>query len=426
MFAINLPSKVQKIIKTLENNGFEAFVVGGCVRDSLLKEKFSRFANLIPKDWDIATSAKPFEAMGVLKSAKFLVVPTGIKHGTISAIDGKKVYEVTTYRIDGEYEDYRKPKEIFFIQNLLQDLSRRDFTFNAMAYHSTLGLVDPYGGQGDLEEGLIAAVGDPHKRFQEDALRILRALRFASRFGFKISALTKEAIFSHQRLLDFISKERIREEFNGILCGEFAEDICKEYVQIISFIFKNIGVDFEKNISVFEVLNHCPNDFCIRMAALFCTIKKPKESLQDFLEEFKYDKKTRKTIIELFQYASLDFSTQENQIKKHLQLLGKEKFKMLLELKIAQAKAFALTDRIEKFYEISVKSQKILHNQEAFMLQDLSINGNDIKKLGIQEGKEIKIILEYALDGVVNKKVPNSRDALIVFIKNFIQSNIGS
>ncbi|PAF47518.1 hypothetical protein BKH46_03570 [Helicobacter sp. 12S02634-8] len=419
MFAITLPPKVQEIVQALEKSGFEAFVVGGCVRDCLLQAYFTHFTSLRPKDWDIATSATPIEATQVLRSMGFQVVPTGLRYGTISVIDHPASYEITTYRTDGDYQDCRKPKEVKFVRRLDMDLSRRDFTINAMAYNPVLGLIDPFLGREDLRKGLIRAVGNANKRFTEDALRILRALRFASRLGFQIAPPTHQAIFACQHLLKFVSKERITQEFKGIICGEFAYQVCKEYAPILAFI---LGIDLRDSQSL-AVLARSPNDFFVRILALISTQSHHTQALSQICAHLRLDKKSQKCITQLVAHISLEFCPQDKWLKQHLALLGQEGLEILLALKIAQASAFGLDDTKERLVQIAQKIQDILLAQEPFRLQDLCINGNDLKKLGIKEGKGIKTMLEYALNLVMDKKVPNSREALMACIKNFIQSN---
>ncbi|PAF43207.1 hypothetical protein [Helicobacter sp. 11S02596-1] len=424
MVVIDLPSSVVKIIQILENNGFEAFVVGGCVRDSLLQQSVPKFANIAPKDWDIATSAKPLEAMEVLQSANFHIVPTGVAYGTISVIINHRAYEVTTYRIDGEYHNHRKPKQVFFTPHLRQDLSRRDFTINAMAYHPSFGLIDPYGGQKDLEAKRIVAVGEAKKRFEEDALRILRALRFASRFGFEIASRTNSAMFACQKLLDFVSKERIKEEFRGIICGEFAREICVQYTPII---FENLS--FSPTPLSLEILQHCPQDFATRFLALLPPPPYPSKahskSLQafckDILEQIfatlPYDKKFKTTIDLLYRHAFRQESFTGILIKKYLRAMGEDNFGKLLDFKIAHAQALGANKEIQELCKVAKDFQKILEEKQAFRLQDLKVNGDDIHALGITQGKEIGKVLELLLDGVINGEVANSKTDLIAFVK---------
>ena len=207
MITINLPEKVKFIIDTITAAGFEAFAVGGCIRDSILGRN--------PADWDITTSAKP-EQVKALFAKTF---DTGIQHGTITVLLDKEGFEVTTYRIDGEYEDSRHPKEVVFTSNLIEDLKRRDFTINAMAYNETVGLVDEFGGLEDIDRGVIRCVGDPGERFSEDALRIMRAIRFSAQLGYEIEENTKQAIVELADTLQNISAERIQVELVKLLCS---------------------------------------------------------------------------------------------------------------------------------------------------------------------------------------------------------------
>ena len=214
---IKMPVQAQKIIKRLEEAGHEAYIVGGCVRDSILGKH--------PADWDITTSASPVE----IKELFSYTIDTGIEHGTVTVMADHQPFEVTTYRVDGKYEDHRRPKEVHFTKSLEEDLLRRDFTINAMAYSDTKGLVDLYGGRADLEEGIIRCVGNASERFDEDALRILRALRFQAQLGFQIEEETKAAIRRQARFLKDISAERIRVELDKLLVSDHPEVLGDAY-----------------------------------------------------------------------------------------------------------------------------------------------------------------------------------------------------
>ena len=210
---ISIPEKVNELLIKLNRNGFEAFIVGGCVRDSILGKT--------PHDWDICTNAKPDGIKECL--SKYHTIDTGIKHGTVSVEIDKEIFEITTYRIDGEYSDNRHPKNVDFTTNIIDDLARRDFTINAIAYNDEKGIVDPYHGCEDLKLGTIRCVGEPEKRFREDALRIIRALRFASVYSFRIDSSTAQAILDNRILLNNVSAERIACELNRLVCGDGAE-----------------------------------------------------------------------------------------------------------------------------------------------------------------------------------------------------------
>lgn len=227
---IVLPKEVQEVLAALSQSGYKAYVVGGCVRDSLL--------GLVPKDWDVTTSALPEETRRVFADRP--VIGTGIQHGTVTVLmDGMPV-EVTTYRTDGAYSDHRRPDEVHFTPELREDLARRDFTINAMAYHPNEGIVDYYGGQMDCERGIIRCVGDPAERFEEDALRILRALRFASVLGFSMDSRTREQLIVKRGLLSHMAMERITSEFSRLLCGEKASEVLRGFPTVVGVFLPEI------------------------------------------------------------------------------------------------------------------------------------------------------------------------------------------
>ncbi|PAF52393.1 hypothetical protein [Helicobacter sp. 13S00477-4] len=423
MFEIALPLEVRVIIEALQKADFEAFVVGGCVRDSLLKEQFDEFSPLYPKDWDIATSAKPESIRRVLEPLKIQVIPTGIKHGTISALIGKKIYEITTYRIDGEYIKHRRPKEVFFVSNLKDDLYRRDFTINAMAYHPDIGIFDPFDGKNDLKNKIIKAVGNPNERFKEDALRILRALRFASRFGFEIDTLTKKAIWSHKKLLKFISKERIREEIKGILCGKWAGDVLREYIEIIGFAWSGENNIFERIIhdkeKILQAIAFCPQEFIPRIAILIYESQITLQRSDEILAQLYFDKKTQKTIFELIRHIPIEFVEEKSWIKKYLNILGQQRFKVLLGIKSAQYKSEGKPQGIIKIKKIGIMLEEIIQKNEPFSLKDLAINGYHLKEIGVPR-KKIGIMLEAMLEAIIDEKISNRQDELKKFAKGLL------
>ena len=235
MLKISIPENVNSLISKLNNSGFEAYVVGGCVRDSLL--------GIEPNDWDITTSAKPDEIKSLFSD--YQLIEVGEKHGTITVVIDYTPYEITTYRLDGAYSDNRRPDSVSFTSSLEEDLSRRDFTVNAMAYNDDNGLVDPFNGEIDLQYKALRCVGDPDKRFNEDALRILRALRFASTYNLSIEGTTSNSIVRNRLLLNNISAERIQNEFSKMLCGDNINLILRRYKDVISVFISKIVSTFE-------------------------------------------------------------------------------------------------------------------------------------------------------------------------------------
>ncbi|MBQ8825441.1 MAG: polya polymerase, partial [Ruminococcus sp.] len=273
---LKIPYNVEKILERLHKNNHKAYVVGGCVRDSLLKKT--------PHDWDICTDALPEEIISCFK--EYSVVPTGLKHGTVSVIINHTPYEITTFRTESSYSDHRRPDSIKFVRSLKEDLSRRDFTINAMAYNIEEGFFDYFGGQSDLKNKCIRCVGNPEKRFTEDALRILRCIRFASTYSFYIDTETEKAIFSCAKYLKYISKERIQHELCGFLCGNGCTEILRNYKEIIFLIIPALkpldGFNQHNLYHKYDVWNHTietihntpSNDFVLRLSALLHDIGK--------------------------------------------------------------------------------------------------------------------------------------------------------
>lgn len=415
MYKIELPQSVCKLLDLFASEGFEAFVVGGCIRDSLL-EQYKKTSNLFtPKDWDIATNAKPLETIEVLKRAKIFNFPTGIQYGTITAMLKGKNYEITTYRSESEYILHRRPRNIEFVGTLSQDLSRRDFTINAMAYHPRYGLIDIHNGINHLKSNLICAVGDASKRFEEDSLRILRALRFASRFSFDICSETKIAIFSKKNLLNFISKERILYELKGILQGKAAAEILVEFDEIVDI---SMGGSLRNvNELKLKALAYCSNDFAQCIAILF--LDKTLEEINCISKNLKFSNIDKKHILLFLKYAFFEIYDEKIWVKKWLDILGEDSVKLeaILNFKLAIAKAKEAHEEVEKLQRVLELEKTIFQNQEVFSLKNLSINGNDLKGIGIKNGKKIKKMLDIALKAVIEEKVFNTREDLISFLK---------
>lgn len=410
---IILPKDVSRIIEILEDKNYEAYVVGGCVRDKLLGH--------IPKDWDIATSAKPNMTMKILSSKNISIFPTGIKYGTISAFLNKKAYEITTYRIEKDYLNHRKPSEVDFTQNIKYDLSRRDFTINALAYHPKRGLLDYFGGLKDLENKIIKAIGKPKNRFDEDALRILRAIRFASKLGFKIEPKTKNQIFKQKNLLSQISRERILNELKEIIKGKNIKKILNEYLEII---YATLDIPFSKSLDKFTgtFISNCSKKYILRFLVLFMDIfEGDKKNIEMTLKNLKFSNKDKNSILNLIDYYQLEVLCNKIVMKKYLNQMGIKDFEFFLELKIAYIKTYEKNKAKIKFLKETINNIPNLIKEGVF-LNDLKINGNDIKKLGIKQGIKIKKILNLALIEVINEKIPNDKNSLINFClanKNF-------
>ncbi len=384
---MKLPEDVNYILGKLLDSGYEAYVVGGAVRDFLLGDK--------PGDYDITTSALPSEMKSVFKNEKTL--DTGIKHGTVSIILNHKAYEVTTYRIDGEYLDARHPESVSFTRNISEDLSRRDFTVNAMAYNEESGLVDLFSGEEDLKSGVIRAVGFAEKRFEEDALRILRALRFASKLDFKIEENTSKAIFKKASLLSKVAKERIYTEWIKLLEGKGAHRIIDAYRDVVKVFIPELD-----EISLPEEEKFSEADSSLRFISLFAD--KGAAAWLGALESLRADNKIKllgKILLENFKSKLYS----EYEMKLLLSKIGEENTEKLLNFRKLCGE---ISNEEEKLLE------KIITEKACFRLSDMALSGNDLAKIGIF-GRKTGEILTKALDAVMMGEIENEKDKLISF-----------
>ena len=396
---IKLPDEVRYIIDTLENGGFEAYAVGGCVRDSLLGRT--------PSDWDVCTSALPEQAMQCFDGCR--IIETGLRHGTITLMLNNQPFEVTTYRVDGKYTDNRRPDSVRFVNVLKRDLARRDFTVNAMAYNPKTGVVDYYGGRQDLASGKIKCVGNADKRFKEDALRIMRALRFASVFGFSIDSDTASAMRGNKKLLRNIAAERIATELNKLLLGDGVCEILSEHTEIIAEIIPEI---IGSNISY--GVENAPKDVILRLTMLFSGIGSP-DAAESILSRLKYDNDTIKAVSQLILYRFYEI-TDGRDIKKLLNKIGEERFRQLIEIK--KARAMALADGIRQnttaeLSRILSLTDEIIGQRQCYALKDLAVNGGDLIAAGVPEGVQIGIILNRLLNLVIDGEAENDKAVLI-------------
>ncbi len=443
---IKLPSQVKTAISKLAENGFEAYIVGGCVRDSLL--------GMEAHDYDITTSAQPEEVKKVFIG--YRVIETGIKHGTVTVIINKMPLEITTFRIDSDYCDNRHPENVTFTKSLKEDTARRDFTMNAIAYSDETGVCDYYNGTNDLNNKIIRCVGDADKRFNEDALRIMRALRFSSTLGFDIEQSTKAAIFKNKELLKNISSERIASEFVKLLCGKNVKNVLLEYAGVISVIIPEItpmiGFD-QKNIHhIYDVYTHTvtavdniENEPVLRMAAFFHDIGKPRcffekdgqghfyghaqvgaEMTSHILRRLKFDNAARETVVKLVKLHDVQIEQTETAVKRCMNRHSPEIFFMLLKIKRADTKAQSpiCFSRLEYLDGLEKTADKILNSKECFSLKQLEVNGSDIISLGISPGRQIGVILNRLLDEIIKSSLTNEKQVLLEYIKeNFLTEN---
>jgi len=432
-----IPNEVKYIIDTFETNGYEAYAVGGCVRDSLMPME--------PKDWDICTSALPQTTMELF--AKHHIIETGLKHGTITLMLEHKPFEITTYRIEGEYSDNRHPDNVEFVDNLKEDLSRRDFTINAMAYNPQRGIVDFFDGEADLNAGIIRCVGDAQKRFEEDALRIMRALRFAAVLGFAIDDKTVEAMYNKRELLKNIAAERIADELNKLIIGKNVRDILSKYMPVIGVIIPEllsaIGFEQRNPHHCYNVLDHillsidsAPKDVSIRLAMLFHDIAKPacytetdgighfyghpkisSEMAKEILMRLKYDNDTVETVSQLVLYHDSAILPDSKNIKRWLNKIGEERLRQLIDVKKADAVAQSANVREEKqrvLDAILALLNDIIDEQQCFSLKDLKVNGNDLIAMGVPEGISVGAILSQLMDMVIDEHVINDKAELLL------------
>lgn len=399
---IDLPKNVENIIGSLEEHGFEGFAVGGCVRDSLLKKT--------PKDWDITTDALPVDMKKIFKKT----FDTGIAHGTVTVLMDGVGYELTTYRIDGNYSDGRHPDSVSFSKNLSEDLCRRDFTINAMAYSHNKGIVDLFGGRKDLQKGIIRAVGDAKKRFDEDALRMLRAVRFAAQLGFKIDDDTFAAIKEKAKLLSNVSKERIFVELNKSLCGDFAQNIKMVYT---SGLYRYIGKEFAKldeNIYDFYPRKF-PNKKHMYWAVFLENIENV-EAVKKILFELKSDNATRNNTYLLVKELKNPLPSSDEDIRWSLHRIGADLFCDYIEILKSDKKNVDILDKIDT---IENRYSLILKENHAYEISMLDITGKDLMDIGISKGPKIGEVLEFLLKKVIENPLNNEKSSLLRLAKEF-------
>lgn len=392
---IHIPKEVEKALNILHTNNFEAYIVGGCVRDSIL--------GLSPSDWDITTSAKPEEICESFH--KFRTIETGLKHGTITVIIDKMNIEITTYRIDGEYSDNRRPDNVIFTEKVELDLKRRDFTINSIAYDGK-ELVDLFGGKKDINNKVIRCVGNPDERFNEDGLRILRALRFASVLNFSIEDNTSKSIHKNKELLNNISKERINIEFNKLIMGENFQEIFEKYIDVLwIFIPELNALSMEELKYRLNAMNSL-NDLISRLSVLLYQV-----DAQDILLGLKYDNHTIRTVKLLTSNIDKKIYPDYVNMKRWLNNINYVNLYNLINIK----KELFKTEN-----ENLKKSEKIIDDiietNQCYNLEKLVINGSDLINLGIPKGEIIGKTLNEILNEVIEGKLANNKDSLHNYI----------
>lgn len=446
---IHIPTGARKIIARLEQHGYEAYIVGGCVRDSLMGKR--------PSDWDICTSARAEEMIALFEDKR--VIPTGIQHGTLTILAEDGAYEVTTFRIDGEYLDHRHPKSVAFTRELAEDLSRRDFTINAMAWHPERGLIDLFGGVEDLRDRLVRAVGDPVQRFNEDGLRMLRMVRFATVLDFDYDPATYDAVRKQGHLLQYISKERIQVELNKILLAAHParglEDLYTlgMYPYIIPMMCHTVGFAQRGGHHFLDVFEHSllavgviAPELVLRLTMLLHDIGKPfvwdsSESLSydrfddhaavsaklagKILRDLKYDNATRKDVVELIAHHNDILLPDPVNVRRALARLGEVQTRRLVQVKVADLIAHDLAGEREKilalFAEISDVIDEVVARGDCTSVKALAIGGQDMMALGLS-GRAIGQMLNAALELVLEKPKMNTRETLLNWVRGNLEN----
>lgn len=430
----SLPEDVTYIIDTFYKKGFEAYIVGGCIRDLCLDK--------IPKDYDITSSALPEDVIKLFNHT----AKTGVRYGTITVIMNGRNYEVTTYRLEGKYSDSRHPDKVLFTDNIYDDLKRRDFSMNAMAYNSIKGLLDPFNGTESIQKKEIICVGDPDKRFKEDALRMLRAVRFSCELNFHIEKNTYSSIVKNCSLIKNISVERIQCELIKILLSEkpsngirtlynsgLMDYIIPETECCVGFDQHNPHHDKDVFEHILSVLDNTPKNISVRLSALFHDIGKPlcfsidekgighfykhniisAELSSTILKRLKFDNNTIKKVFILIK-EHMNFPNPENlsSIKKFIKRVGIENVDDLISLQIADKKGKKPPFEFDSILNIKNSIKKIINENQPFSIKQLDISGNDIKKLGIPQGKQIGNTLNCLLDLTIDNPALNKKEKL--------------
>lgn len=439
---IELPIKVKQIIKTLQEHGYEAYAVGGCVRDSILGR--------VPDDWDITTSATPLETKALFPRT----FDTGIEHGTITVLIDKDAFEVTTYRVDGKYEDSRHPSEVTFTRCLSEDLLRRDFTINAMAYNDEDGLVDIFGGMEDLRNKVIRCVGDAKARFSEDALRILRAVRFAAQLGFEIEEETKKGIRELAPTLANISAERIQVELVKMLVSPnpsllrtayelgITKVILPEFDEMMMTTQENPHHKYTVGEHTLKAIENIRAKKVLRLAMLFHDIAKPQvktmdeegvahfflhdtkgvEMTKQIMKRLKFDNDTTNKVVKLVLHHDYRMPAKARNVRRAMNKIGEDLFPYYLEVREADTLAqsdYELEEKLQNIEDVRVCYEGIVARQECVSLKTLAVTGSDLIEDGMQPGKEIGVVLNKLLEIVIENPEYNTKENLLKIKNNF-------
>lgn len=439
---------IASVCRIIEENGYRSYLVGGCVRDALMGVQSC--------DIDITTSALPDEIVRIFEERGCRTIKVGIAHGTVSVLFGSRTYEITTMRRDGSYEDLRHPSAVTFVQDLTEDLHRRDFTINAIAYSVCDNeLIDLFGGVSDITNQVIRCVGDPSVRFSEDALRILRALRFSSVLGFGIENTTAYAARDNRERLSCISAERIKRELDKLILGDGAGSVIYDFAEVFGIFISGLddckGFEQHSRYHIYDVLEHIgkvidntPRTLSVRYAALFHDIAKPQTfSFDEFgeghfyshaaisadiakkaMEKLKFDKQTADRVYTLIKHHDTPLPTDERLIKRRLGKLGQETFFELIELVKADciAQCPTVSYRMDIYERIRTTAQSVIDSSECIDRTHMCINGHDLAELGLV-GKDISRVLDFLLDHIISGSLYNDRAVLIDAARKYIRDN---
>ena len=433
----DIPSGAEHILRSLTGAGYEAFFVGGCVRDLL--------RGVPPHDWDICTSARPEETAACFAGRR--VLKTGFRHGTVTVLMEGEPYEITTYRTEGPYSDSRRPDFVRFVPDLQTDLARRDFTMNAIALDIDGTLRDPFGGVDDIKAGQIRCVGEPARRFQEDGLRLMRALRFAAVLGCSVEDLTAQAIHDHRTVLDRVAAERVRDELCKLLTGPNAGSVLRQYPDVLWQFWPELKPltattqndpwhcrdGWEHTVHALEA---APADAVVRLAVLLHDTGKPRcthtdekgigrfyghpavsaELAEKLLRKLKFDRATLKQVVTLIEHHDAPLPRDSTGIRRWLNQLGPETFFRLLEAKRADTLGQAPekeAEQLTKLAKVKAGAEQLVAERQCFTLKDLSVNGTDVIAAGAVPGPSVGQILDRLLEQVLNGELPNRREVLL-------------
>ena len=436
MKKIKIPEAAEKIIDILNSNGYDAYVVGGCVRDSLIGKE--------PNDWDITTSALPMQVKCLFKKT----IDTGLKHGTVTVLMDGDQYEITTYRIDGDYSDGRHPDSVSFTGLLSEDLKRRDFTINAMAYHPKEGMVDLFGGEEDIKNAVVRCVGNAEHRFNEDALRMMRAIRFAAQLGFTIEDKTYEAICKLSDTLRKISSERIRDEMVKLLVSDNPGNFNMFYLTGLTKVFmpefdaimttkqNHVHHCYDVGEHTLHAIENIRKNKVLRLTMLFHDIAKPltlsvdengithfyghplksKEIAEKIMNRLNFDNDTINTTCALVSYHDLDIGCDLKSVRKVLSKIGREVFPLLLEVKEADVYAqsdYMKREKLDTINKLRELYEAVMSKEDCVSIKQLAVKGNDLIASGIKQGPEIGLILSKMLEDVIDNPEHNNKEYLL-------------